>query len=230
VAKSHHNRYHLPVSGTGAFSHRLARVPSAWADVRIRAIMTAGATLVGTVVALFAFEIVTPTDALPGWMRYAAVFILILAGGLAVDLAGRVARASRGIEPVVTADAPVWVSGKARRVHVRHPDVRGLRSLEVRLRASVIVAEEFNETGGERGTRIQGESRHDALLASADEARLIHPSIELVADAAIPAAAANAGWSWAVVIDCTTTGHHQHKYEYPFTVADGGEPEIVTRG
>jgi hypothetical protein len=229
VAEVHHNRYHLPVSVTGAFSHRLARVPSAWIDVRTRAIMTAGVTLVGTVVALFAFDIVAPTDPLPAWMKFAAVFILILAGGLAIDLAGRAARAWRGIEPVVTADAPVWVSGKTRRVHVRHPDVRGLRSLEVRLRASVIVAEEFSETGGERGTRIHGESRHDALLASADEARLIHPSIELVADAAIPAAAANAGWSWAVVVACTTAGHHQHEYEYPFAVADGGEPAVVTR-
>jgi hypothetical protein len=229
VAEARLNRYHRRVSMTGAFPHRLARVPSAWADVRTRAIMTAGATVVGTVVALFAFDIVTPAEALPGWMRYAAVFILILAGGLAIDLAGRVARASRGIEPVVTVDAPVWVSGKTRRVHVRHPDVRGLRSLEVRLRASVIVGEEFHESSGERGTRIQGESRHDALLASADEARLIHPSIELVAEAAIPAAAANAGWSWSVVVACTTTGHHQHQYEYPFAVADGGEPEIVIR-
>lgn len=187
--------------------------------------MTAGATVVGTVVALFAFDIVTPTDPLPAWMKLAAVFILILAGGLAVDLAGRVARAWRGIEPVVTADAPVWLSGRSRRVHVHHPDVRGLESLEVRLRASVIVAEEFNETGGERGTRIHGESRHDVLLASANQDQLIHPSIELVADVAIPAAAANAGWSWAVVVACITTGHHQHEYEYPFTVADGGPSE-----
>jgi len=215
---------------TESLPYRIARVPSAWADVRTRAIMTTGVALVGTVVALFAFGVLTPADDLPGWMKLAAGFALVLAGGLAVDLAGRVARAWRGLEPVVTADGPVWLSGKVRRVHVHHPAVRGLRSLDVRLRAAVIVAEEFHESSGDRGTRIRGESRHDAVLASLDAAGLAGPAVDIVAEAAIPAAAADAGWSWSLVVACETHGHHQHEYEYPFPVADGGEPTIVTRG
>jgi hypothetical protein len=215
---------------TGLLPYRIARVPSAWADVRTRAIMTTGAALVGTVVALFAFGILKPADDLPEWMKPAAAFALVLAGGLAIDLAGRVARAWRGVEPVVTADGPVWLSGKVRRVHVHHPAVRDLRSVDVRLRAAVIVAEEFHESSGERGTRIHGESRHDALLASLDEAGLADPAVDIVVDAAIPAAAADAGWSWSLVVVCETQGHHQHQYEYPFPVADGGEPTVVTRG
>ncbi|MGV3519616.1 hypothetical protein [Luteitalea sp.] len=141
---------------TGALPHRLARVPSAWADVGTRALMTAAAALVGTVSGLYAFGVLTPVDELPAWMPMAAVVVVALAAGLVIDLAGRVARAWRGIEPVVTTDGPVWLSGKSRRVHVHHPAVRGVRTLDVRLQASVIVAEEFHESSGDRGTRIGG--------------------------------------------------------------------------
>lgn len=163
-------------------------------------------------------------------MRYAAGFVLILAGGLTIDLAGRVARAWRGIEPVVTIDAPVWLSGRSRLVHVHHPDVRGLGSLEIRLRAGVILAEDFHESSGDRGIRIRGESRHDALLTALDGAALSDTAIDVTVQAPVPPTALNAGWSWSIVVACETSGHHQHDYEYPFTVADGGEAEIVTRG
>lgn len=214
---------------TGSLPYRIARVPSAWVDVRTHALMTTGVALVGTVVALFAFGILTPADDLPAWLKLAAGFVLVLAGGLAVDLAGRISRAWRGVEPVVTADGPVWVSGKVRRVHVHHPAVRGLRSLDVRLRATVVVADEFHESSGDRGTRIRGELRHDALLASLGAAELAGPEVDIMAEAAIPAAAADAGWSWSIVVAGETRGHHQHEYEFPFSVADGGEPRTITR-
>jgi hypothetical protein len=213
-----------------ALPHRLARVPSAWSDVRTRAIMTLGVALVATLVALYAFGILTSVDDLPAWLTGAAVVILVVAAGLAIDLAGRVARAWRGIEPTVTIDAPVWLSGKSRVVHVHHPDVRGLASIEIRLRAGVIVAEDYNETSGDRGGRIRGESRHDAVLASLDGAALSDTAIDVTVQAPVPPAALNAGWSWSIVVACETSGHHRHDYEYPFTVADGGEPGVVTRG
>lgn len=192
--------------------------------------MTLGVALVGTVVALYAFGVLTPAEQLPAWMPHAGLFVLVLAGGLAIDLAGRVARAWRGIEPVVTVDARVWLSGKVRRVHVHHPDVRGLTSLEIRLRAAVIVAEDYHESSGDRGTRIHGESRHDAVLASLDGAALSDTAIDVTVQAPVPPTALNAGWSWSMVVACETSGHHRHEYEYPFTVADGGEPRVVTRG
>lgn len=215
---------------SGALPHRLARVPSAWSDVRTRAVMTLGVALVGTLVALYAFGILDSVDDLPAWLSYAAMFVLVLAAGLAIDLAGRVARAWRGIEPVVTVDAPVWLSGQNRVVHVHHPDVRGLGSVDVRLRAGVTVAEAYHESSGERGTRIRGESRHDAVLASFRAADLSGPTLDVTVQAPVPPTALHAGWSWSVVVACETAGHHQHEYEYPFTVADGGEPTIVMRG
>ncbi|MGV3519615.1 hypothetical protein [Luteitalea sp.] len=66
-------------------------------------------------------------------------------------------------------------------------------------------------------------------MASRDAAGLSGPTTDLVAEASIPASAAHAGWSWAIVVACETHGHHQHDYQYPFTVADGGEPGVVTR-
>ncbi|WP_291981027.1 hypothetical protein [Luteitalea sp.] len=44
-----------------------------------------------------------------------------------------------------------------------------------------------------------------------------------------PPTALNAGWSWSILLARETSGHHQHDHEYPFTVADGGEPKVVVR-